>query len=360
MGENRDEAARETARWDETLCAAVGIAAAKLAPSTDERKPGEERHLVPALRDALGQLVGASYVTSGAHTREPLPDWRPLPAPFDLLIGEPPSPPERPRVGIEAKSGAHRRKLGETPYEIFKLASLPHLGGVEAAYLVMAAPTAGFSGTEPGAELFEPPTGRSEDWYSAYLVEQWWNAWAHTLGDGSGRPLRVPRIVRLELVCIEPVPAFRDWEIRVLRVENPYPRRLLAFGSDGDLDTDPYENGPPQIRDARLRPEDVPRPDCDEPELHLFALSCNGYAREGNRTRCTRLADEARRRWEEAGEVPGQLRKLRSCLFFEQRRAQKSRSGFNDGDPRTLAYVRALVEGIRSEADDLAGRGRRA
>jgi len=354
MGDNPDEAAR----WDETLRAAVGLAAAKVAPSTDERKLGE-RHLVPAFRDALGHLVGAASVSAGVRTAEPLPDWRPPPGPFDLLIGEPPTPPARPRVGIEVKSGAHRRRLGETPYDIFKLAALPHVDGVEAAYLVMAAPTAGFDGTEPGAELFELPIGRSEDWYSAYFVEQWRNAWAHTLGDGSGRPVRVPRIVRLVLVCVEAVAAFADWEIRVLRVENPYPRRSLALGSDGGsmhLDTDPFDNGPPQIRDDRLGPEHVPRPGCDESELQLFALSCNGYAREGNQTRCGRLADEARRRWEEAGEVPGSLRKLRSCLFFEQRRARRSRSGFDDADSRTLAYVRALVEAIRVEANGLAGR----
>jgi hypothetical protein len=350
MGDNREEAAR----WDETLRAAVGMAASKVAPSTDERKLGEQRHLVPALREALGQLVGGARVSTGVHTAEPLPDWRPLPAPFDLLIGEPPAPPARPRVGIEVKSGAHRRRLGETPFDIFKLAALPHVDGVEAAYLVMAAPRDGFAGTEPGAELFEPPIGKSEDWYSAYFVEQWGNAWAHRLGDGSGRPVRVPRIVRVELVCIEPVPAFADWEIRVLRVENPYPRRTLAFGSDGGpmhLDTDPFDNGPPQIRDDRLRPEDVPRPDCDESDLQLFALSCNGYSREGNQTRCARLADEACRRWEETGEAPSSLRKLRSCLFFEQRRARQTRSGFEDGDPRTLAYVRALVEAIAAEAN---------
>jgi hypothetical protein len=39
--------------WDETLRTAVGTAAAKVAPTTDERRLGERRHLVPALGDAL-------------------------------------------------------------------------------------------------------------------------------------------------------------------------------------------------------------------------------------------------------------------------------------------------------------------
>jgi hypothetical protein len=189
-------------------------------------------------------------------------------------------------------------------------------------------------------------------WYSSYFVDQWGNAWAHLLGDGIARPVRVPRTLRLELVCIEGMPAFPDWEIRVLRVEHLKPLRLLAFGSDGwpsHLDPDPFEDGPPQIRDSRLRPEDVPRSDCDEPELQLFALSCNGYAREGTLKNCARLADATRRRWERTGEVPGDLRRLRLCLFFEQRRTRKSRSGFSDGDPQTLPYVRALVEAIRAQ-----------
>jgi hypothetical protein len=352
MGDDGQAAA---AHWDETLRAAVGTAAAKIAPTTDERKLGERRHLVPALGAALEELVGAAYVSTGTHLAKALPDWRPPPEPVDLLIGEPPVPSARPVAGIEVKSRAHRRKLGETPYDIFKLASFRRLEGVEAAYLVVAGTTAGFSGSESGAALFNTPVGTSEEWYSSYLVDEWRSGWQHLLGDGNGRPVRVPRTVRLQLVCIQDVPAFGDWEIRVLRVDNPRPDRSLRLGSDGssiDVDVDPFENGPPQIRDSDLRPIHVPRPDCAESELHLFALSCNGYAREGNLTNCAHLADEARAQWGETTEVPQDLRTLRSCLFFEQRRAQKSGNGFADGPAGTLDYVHALVEAVRAQVSD--------
>jgi hypothetical protein len=352
MGENGQAAA---AHWDETLRTAVGMAAAKIAPTTDERKLGERRHLVPALGDALGELLGTAHVSAGMNLATPLPDWRPLPGPLDLLIGEPPVPSARPVAGIEVKSRAHRRKLGETPYDIFKLASFRRLEGVEAAYLVVAGTTAGFSGNEPGAALFKTPVGTSEEWYSSYLVDEWRNGWRRLLGDGNGKPVRVPWTMRLQLVCIQDVPAFGDWEIRVLRVDNPRPGRSLRLGLDGssiDVDVDPFENGPPQIRDSDLRPAHVPRPDCAESDLHLFALSCNGYAREGNLTNCARLADEARARWDEMTEVPHDLRTLRSCLFFEQRRAQKSGNGFWDGPAGTLDYVHALVEAVRAHVSD--------
>jgi len=341
--------------WDETLRTAVGTAAARVAPTTDERKLGERRHLVPALGDALRELVGAGHVSIGMHPTTPLPDWRPPPGPVDLLIGRPPAPSARPVVGIEVKSGTHRRRLGETPYDIFKLASFRRLDGVEAAYLVMAGTPAGFGGNDPGAALFRTPLGTSEEWYCSYLVDEWRNAWEHLLGDGNGRPVRVPRTVRLQLVCVQDVPAFPDSQIRVLRVDNHRPARSLELGSEGlsiQIDVDPFENGPPQIRDSDLRPNHVPRSDCAESELHLFALSCNGYAREGNVTNCARLADEARGHWNETTELPHELRALRSCLFFEQRRARKSGNGFTDGPAGTLDYVHALVDAVREQVSD--------
>jgi hypothetical protein len=111
---------------------------------------------------------------------------------------------------------------------------------------------------------------------------------------------------------------------------------------------DPYENEQRQIADAELKAEDVPAPHCDEAEIHRFALSIDGYAREGNMTKCARLADDAHRRWGQTGELSHDLRALRSCLFYEQRRAYHTGYGFGDIDPRTLAYVRGLVEAIRA------------
>jgi hypothetical protein len=147
------------------------------------------------------------------------------------------------------------------------------------------------------------------------------------------------------------VPAFPGWEIRALRVENQVTEWWLVFGADGwptHLDPEPWEGGPRQIADDDLRPTDVPPPDSEEGEIHRFALSIDGYAREGNRSNCARLANNARQRWDRTGELPSELRALRSCLFFEQRRAHHSGYGFAELDPRTLVYVRALVEAIRA------------
>jgi hypothetical protein len=248
-----------------------------------------------------------------------LPDWDPLPGNVDLLVGELPSATMHPKVGIEVKSRTHSHKLGETPYDIFKMAALRRVSGVEATYLVVAATLTAFSSSEPGAALFNTPLGASEDWHLLYFIQEWRSEWAALLADSSGKPQRVPRLLPLELVCIEEVPAFPGWEIRALRVENQVTEWWLVFGADGwptHLDPEPWEGGPRQIADDDLRPTDVPPPDSEEGEIHRFALSIDGYAREGNRSNCARLANNAGQRWDRTGELPSELRALRSCLFF--------------------------------------------
>jgi hypothetical protein len=47
-----------------------------------------------------------------------------------------------------------------------------------------------------------------------------------------------------------------------------------------------------------------------------------------------------------------------SCLFFEQRRAQKSGYRFGELNPRTLDYVRALIEAISERVSSKPGGGR--
>jgi hypothetical protein len=88
----------------------------------------------------------------------------------------------------------------------------------------------------------------------------------------------------------------------------------------------------------------LPAPDADEDAYHRFALTTDGYAREGSLSNCGRIANEAKEHWRETKEVPRTLRPLRSCLFFEQRRARMSGYPFDD---QTFAYVRALVERMR-------------
>src|SRR5262249_22500441 len=160
--------------------------------------------------------LGPAHVSTGTRLQTEAPlDRRLLQETVDIVIGEPPDPAARPLVGVEVKTGPNARKLGQTPYHTFKLASMRRLDGVEATYLVVAATTQSFSGDEPGAELFKTPVGHSEEWYSSYFLEEWGHAWAQSLDDDRGRAMHLPRTLRLQLVCIQQVPAFADWEIRV-------------------------------------------------------------------------------------------------------------------------------------------------
>jgi hypothetical protein len=187
-----------TAEWDRTLRTAVAMAAVDIVPTASEREIGEQRHLVPALRNALESLAGADRVATGRRLQiqQGLPDWDPLPGNVDLLVGELPSPTMHPKVGIEVKSRTHSHKLGETPYDIFKMAALRRVSGVEATYLVVAATLTAFSSSEPGAALFNTPLGASEDWHSLYFIQEWRSEWAALLADSSGKPQRVPRLHR--------------------------------------------------------------------------------------------------------------------------------------------------------------------
>src|SRR5262249_37831516 len=105
------------------------MTAAKMAPSTSERAIGEQRHLLPALGTSLRELLGPAHVSTGTRlqTEAPQLDRRLLHETVDVVIGEPPDPAARPLVGVEVKTGANARKLGQTPYHTLKLASMRRL-----------------------------------------------------------------------------------------------------------------------------------------------------------------------------------------------------------------------------------------
>ena len=44
---------------------------------------------------------------------------------------------------------------------------------VEAAYLVVGATLSAFCRDEPGAALCNTPGGKTENWYSSYLIGEW-------------------------------------------------------------------------------------------------------------------------------------------------------------------------------------------
>jgi hypothetical protein len=189
------------------------------------------------------------------------------------------------------------------------------------------------------------PLGEEQDWNSIYFFTEWKKAWLDLLQGGVGRPRRVPRTLFLHLICVCEVQGFPGWEVRALRVENPATESWLVLDSwPSHLDPDIPKGWPRQISDCDLTCDDLPPPNAEEDAYHRFALSTDGYAREGNLARCGQVANEAKELWSQTGEVPRTLRTLRSCLFFEQRRAHHGGYPF---DESTFTYVRALVERMR-------------
>ena len=85
-----------------------------------------------------------------------------------------------------------------------------------------------------------------------------------------------------------------------------------------------------------LRLEDVPSLDATWSEIAEFALTFNGYEEWGSFEKCAEIANARRQ---------DSLTDLRTCLFFEQRRW---RHFGEDPDDETLAYLRNLVEKVRS------------
>lgn len=91
---------------------------------------------------------------------------------------------------------------------------------------------------------------------------------------------------------------------------------------------------------------EVPATDAEWPEVATFALTFDGYAALGKS--CGDLANDVRRRWDAARELPDDLSQLRGCLFFEQRRFRHFDSS-PTGEDRT--YIGALLDAIRAHLD---------
>lgn len=88
---------------------------------------------------------------------------------------------------------------------------------------------------------------------------------------------------------------------------------------------------------------EVPPADADWSEVAAFALTFDGYAALGKA--CGDLANDVRRRWDSASELPGNLSHLRGSLFFEQRRFRHFGSEPTGAD---RAYIAALLDAIRA------------
>jgi hypothetical protein len=103
--------------------------------------------------------------------------------------------------------------------------------------------------------------------------------------------------------------------------------------------------GPRTIADADLSPQDVPALDADWNSIASFALTFDGYDYWGSFKACGEVANAAAVAFIEHRALPDSLTELRTCLFFEQRRAQH----VGVPDSETMEYLRALVEAIREK-----------
>jgi hypothetical protein len=117
-------------------------------------------------------------------------------------------------------------------WDIFKMASLRRLPSTEAAYVAVAARRRVWSGRGDCVPVFTVDPDEDKEWYTAFFVEEFAKAWASLLRGGSGRPTRVPERLYLPLVAVHEVPAFPDYDLRLLRVENTShaPWLLLSDG----------------------------------------------------------------------------------------------------------------------------------
>jgi len=101
-----------------------------------------------------------------------------------------------------------------------------------------------------------------------------------------------------------------------------------------------------EIANADLAGSDLPSPHAEWHEIGGFALSFNGYERWGSFKKCAEIGYGGAEAFRAEGVLPSSLTKLRTCLFFEQRRWRHF--GF-DPDEKAMEYIRALVERIREE-----------
>lgn len=319
--------------------AAMKDAATAIALSHSESL-GEKKHLEPAVKSAFQEAsFDASSVKVGYQVVD-LPDWAPIPGGVDLATFDRHGSLE---IGIELKVN----KVDEALWDILKMASLTLVPNVSAAYVAVAATQGKWTGKSNCVALFSSPLHESKEWQTAFFFDAYKKAWCDLLLGGSGRPTRVPQTLTLTVITAIEIPAAPNYELRVVRVEDPHSGGWIIIGEEGW----PVRKDPPlppeyprQIADSDLTLDDLPAPDAREDAYHTFALSMSGYERTGSFADCAELANTALEQWLSSGSLPQTLRDLRCALFFEQRRWHHYGEGF---DEQAFVYVKALVSAIR-------------
>ena len=100
-----------------------------------------------------------------------------------------------------------------------------------------------------------------------------------------------------------------------------------------------------RIADTKLSSEDVPGPRASWSTIQHFALTIDGYARWRSTERCAEIGNGLRDAYRTSRGLPLDLSRLRTALFFEQRRYHHFGEAPQGDD---LEYMRALVNAIRT------------
>jgi hypothetical protein len=211
--------------WDQIVSETLAEAATAIARTPDQTDVGELAHLKPAFTAALRDRYG-ERITHEAKVPL-LPDWTPRPSGVDVVISR--TATAGPQVGVELK-GYH---LDQTLWDIFKMASLRRMPGVEAVYVVAVATASKFAGEADVAALFRSPLAEAQIWNTLSFFVDWPKAWCDLLDGGAARPTGVPATLSLQVACAHEIPAFPGWQVRALRVENPPDFHWLTFNQSG-------------------------------------------------------------------------------------------------------------------------------
>ena len=104
-------------------------------------------------------------------------------------------------------------------------------------------------------------------------------------------------------------------------------------------------------------PTKIPAQNATWSQVSKFALSFNGYEELGED--CGDIANATSAEWDATGRLPTDIRVLRGCLFFEQRRTRMGMAfdfapsdawtGDQPGYGDWVTYMKALVEEIRAQ-----------
>ncbi len=97
-----------------------------------------------------------------------------------------------------------------------------------------------------------------------------------------------------------------------------------------------------EIANAKLTEADLPLPGAGWGPINAFAHTFNGYTYSD---KLHEIGESTSTAFEQSRALPESLSELRACLFYEARRSRHY--GYDPGE-RTMEYIQALVEAIRS------------